>query len=172
MSWWDDHELDKSCLRLTLVFDSCKTKQIDLVCDHRIMTLDSNQNLIVFLLRRLFNHDRIPDILRHFTWFVWHVCWSGCILRAGSIFLHQILQISLLCLVGHFTYFFSSFFINSSWHISDFLALADLITPSKPLCILRLQRDRQLPAVMSGAHVSIIQISTWYASGVLHVSHI
>ena len=46
MSWWDDHKLDKSCLHLTLVFDSCKTKQIYLVRDHRIMTLDSNQNLI------------------------------------------------------------------------------------------------------------------------------
>ena len=38
--------LDKSFLCLTLVFDSCKTKQIYLVRDHRIMTLDSNQNLI------------------------------------------------------------------------------------------------------------------------------
>ena len=28
VSWWDHHELDKSCLRLTLVFDSCKTKEI------------------------------------------------------------------------------------------------------------------------------------------------
>ena len=44
-----NHELDKSCLRLTLVFDSCKTKQIYLVRDHRIMTLDSNQNLIFIL---------------------------------------------------------------------------------------------------------------------------
>ena len=31
-----------SCLRLTLIFDSCKTKQIYLVRDHRIMTLGSN----------------------------------------------------------------------------------------------------------------------------------
>ena len=34
-------------LRLTLVFDSCKTKQIYLGRDHRIMTLDSNQNQII-----------------------------------------------------------------------------------------------------------------------------
>ena len=42
----DDHELDKFCLRLTLVFDSCKTKQIYLIRDCRIMTMDSNRNLI------------------------------------------------------------------------------------------------------------------------------
>ena len=34
-------------LRLTLIFDSCKTKQIYLVRDNHILTLDSNQNLII-----------------------------------------------------------------------------------------------------------------------------
>ena len=45
--WLAAEELDKSCLRLTLVFDSCKTKQIYLIRDHRIMTLDEDQNLII-----------------------------------------------------------------------------------------------------------------------------
>ena len=34
-------------LHLTIIFDLCKTKQIYLVCDSHIMSLDSNQNLIV-----------------------------------------------------------------------------------------------------------------------------
>ena len=38
---WDYHELKKKLfLCLTLVFDSCKTKQIDLLRDNCIMTLD------------------------------------------------------------------------------------------------------------------------------------
>ena len=37
--------IDKSFLRLTLVFDLCKTKHIYLVRDNRIMTLNSNQTL-------------------------------------------------------------------------------------------------------------------------------
>ena len=41
-----NEKYDKSCLRLTLVFDSCKTKQIYLIRDHPIMTLDEDQNLI------------------------------------------------------------------------------------------------------------------------------
>ena len=46
VSWCNYHELDKVFLSLTLVFDLCKTKQIYLVRDNCIMTLDSNQNLI------------------------------------------------------------------------------------------------------------------------------
>ena len=51
-------------LRLTLVFDTCKTKQIDLVRDHCIMTLDTNQNLIL-LDRSCFLRSWLASWRRH-----------------------------------------------------------------------------------------------------------
>ena len=60
--FWDDHELDKSCLHLTLVFALCKTKQINLIPDHSIVTLDLNQNLIIIVCLNL-EYDVFPKIL-------------------------------------------------------------------------------------------------------------
>ena len=52
MPWWDHHELNKSFLRLTLVFNSW-TKQIYLVRDNCVITLDWKKNLIIhYALRR------------------------------------------------------------------------------------------------------------------------
>ena len=49
MSLWDNHKLDKSSFFFANVFNSCKTKHIYLIHDNHIMTLDLNQNLIVYL---------------------------------------------------------------------------------------------------------------------------
>ena len=60
--FWDDHELDISCLHLTLVFALCKTKQINLIPDISIMTLDLNQNLIIIVCLNL-EYDVFPKVL-------------------------------------------------------------------------------------------------------------
>ena len=66
-------------LRLTLVFGMCKTKQIYLIRDHRIMTLDSNQSLHVILqtLRGGSQIGHYPAILNVIT-STFQQYWCGC----------------------------------------------------------------------------------------------